>query len=113
MSRSLLIKRLKEGAMLTLFAEGSRTDTGDLLPIEAGAALVIRRAGVLAVPCVVQGAYKAWPKSRKIFRAHPVAVMFGSPLQTDGLKADEITQLIDRTFREMIAELRRIDRRIR
>jgi hypothetical protein len=38
--------------------------------------------------------------------------MYGPPLKVEGLKAEQITQLIDRTLREMIAELKRIDGRL-
>jgi 1-acyl-sn-glycerol-3-phosphate acyltransferase len=106
-----LIQKLKDGHMPSMFPEGARTWTGELLPIEPGASLVIRRARVPVVPAIIQGSFEAWPRTKKMFRTHPIAVMYGPRLQTDGLKADEITQLIDRTFREMIAELRRIDGR--
>jgi 1-acyl-sn-glycerol-3-phosphate acyltransferase len=106
-----VIKRLKQGFVTNIFVEGTRTETGELLPIEPGAALVIRRAGVPAIPCVIQGSFQAWPRSRKLFRAHPIAVMYGPPLKVEGLKGDEITRLIDRTLHEMMVELRRIDGR--
>ena len=58
------IARLHEGHLLNIYPEGSRTEDGELLPIQPGAALVIRRAGVLVVPAVVDGSYYAWPKGR-------------------------------------------------
>ena len=107
------IKRLKAGALLNVFPEGARTFTGELGPIEPGSALVIRRAGVPVVPCVIQGSFEAWPRTTKLPKPHPIAVMYGPALKVEGLKAAQVTQLIDRTLRDMIAELRRIDRRIR
>jgi len=106
------IRRLKEGYLLNVFPEGARTFTSELGPIEPGAALVIRRADVPVVPCVIQGSFQAWPRTVKRPRAHPVAVMYGPALKLEGLKAAEITALIDRTLREMIFELRQKDRRI-
>lgn len=100
------IRRLQQGHMLVIYPEGSRSDTGDLLPIASGAALVIRRAGVQVVPAIIEGSFQAWPRSRRIFRAHQIAVLYGPPLQTDGLKAGEITALIERTFHAMRDELR-------
>lgn len=107
------IKRLKEGFLLNIFSEGARTFSGELGPIEPGTALVIRRAGVPVIPCIIQGSYDAWPRTTKFPRPHPVAVMYGPPLKVEGLKAAEITQLIDRTLRQMIQELRRIDGRFK
>jgi 1-acyl-sn-glycerol-3-phosphate acyltransferase len=105
------IKRLKEGFLLNVFVEGARTFTSELGPIEPGAALVIRRAGVPVVPCVIQGSFEAWPRTVKLPIPHPIAVMYGPPLKVEGLKSQQITELIDRTLREMIVELRRIDGR--
>src|SRR5690606_9930917 len=48
------IRRLQQGHMLVIYPEGSRTDTGDLLPIAPGAALVIRRAGVPVIPAIIE-----------------------------------------------------------
>jgi 1-acyl-sn-glycerol-3-phosphate acyltransferase len=106
-----LIKRLKQGHLSCVFVEGSRTDTGDLMPVEPGAALVVRRAGVPVVPCVIDGSFQAWPRTQKIFHPSPISVMYGPPLKVEGLKANEITQLIERTLHEMFNELREIRRR--
>lgn len=106
------IKRLQEGYLLNVFPEGARTFTSELGKIEPGAALVIRRAGVPVIPCVIQGSYEAWPRTVKFPKPHPIAVMYGPPLNVEGLKASEITDLIDRTLRDLIAQLRRKDRRI-
>lgn len=99
------IKRLREGHILNIFPEGSRTEDGLMGPIEPGAALVVRRAHVPVVPVVIEGSYDAWPKGRKLPRACHVSVMYGPPMDVSGLKAAEITQLIDRTLRSMHAKL--------
>jgi len=106
-----LITRLKQGYLLCVYVEGTRTETGELLPVESGAALVVRRAGVPVIPCVIEGSFQAWPRTQKMFHSHPVSVMYGPPLKVEGLKANEITQLIERTLHEMFAELRAIRRR--
>jgi 1-acyl-sn-glycerol-3-phosphate acyltransferase len=100
------ISRLQEGHLLNIFPEGSRTEDGDLLPIQAGVALVIRKAEVPVVPAVVDGSFYAWPKGRVLPASHPVRVMYGKPMKLDHLKGKEIVVEIDRKFREMLAELR-------
>ena len=62
------IQRLHEGHALNIYPEGSRTQDGNLLPIEKGVALVLRRAKVPIVPAVIDGAFQAWPKGRKFPR---------------------------------------------
>ena len=100
------IARLQEGHLLNIYPEGSRTEDGELLPIQAGVALVIRKAKVPVIPAVVDGSFGAWPKGRKLFQRHPIRVLYGKPVQLDHLKPKEMVEVIDRTFREMLAELR-------
>jgi 1-acyl-sn-glycerol-3-phosphate acyltransferase len=100
------IRRLKEGHMLNIFPEGSRSNDGEIAPMQAGASLVVKRANVPVIPCVVEGTFKAWPNKQKLPRPHPVRVMYGPPLDVSGLNAKEITALIDRTLRTMFEELR-------
>jgi 1-acyl-sn-glycerol-3-phosphate acyltransferase len=101
------IRRLQQGHLLTLFPEGTRTLDGEIQPMQRGAALVVRRAGVPIIPVVLDGSFQAWPKGSKIFHPHPIAVMYGPPLQIDGLKGDAIIELIDKTLHQMFDELRR------
>jgi 1-acyl-sn-glycerol-3-phosphate acyltransferase len=100
------INRLQAGHLLNIYPEGSRTEDGELLPILAGVALVIRRAGVPVVPCVIGGSYDAWPKGTKVPRPHPIRVLYGPPMDLSGAKPAEIVRTIDQTFRRMLDELR-------
>ena len=100
------IHRLKEGRVLTLFPEGTRSRTGEIGTIQAGIAMIVRRAGVPVVPAVIDGSYLAWPKSRSLPRRHPIRVMYGRPLATENLRPAEIVSLIDTTLRSMLARLR-------
>lgn len=102
------IRRLREGHVLNIYPEGSRTEDGEIAPIERGAALVIRRleGSIAVVPVVIDGSFQAWPKWRKLPRLRPITVMYGQPLEVRGKGEAEITQLIDRTLRAMLEELR-------
>lgn len=100
------IARLKAGEILTMFPEGTRTRDGNLLPIQAGVALIIRRANVPVIPVVVDGAFRAWPKGAKFPRSVPIRIMYGPPLAVEGLKSDKIVELIAKTFHKMLEELR-------
>jgi 1-acyl-sn-glycerol-3-phosphate acyltransferase len=101
------IKRLREGHMLNIFPEGSRSLDGKIQPMLPGAALVVKKANVPIVPVVIEGSFDAWPKGRKLFRPGPVSVMYGRPLDVSGLDARQITELIDHTLRAMFEDLRR------
>jgi 1-acyl-sn-glycerol-3-phosphate acyltransferase len=76
------------------------------LPIQPGVALIIRRADVPVIPVVVDGAYNAWPKGAVLPRPARIKILYGPPLQVDGLKSEQIVALIDQTFHQMLAEVR-------
>ena len=100
------INRLQEGHLLNIYPEGSRTKDGELLPIQAGFALVVRKAKVPVIPAVIDGSYKAWRRGTSLPQAHPIRVLIGKPLMLHDMKPREMVGLIDRLFREMLAELR-------
>jgi len=100
------IKRLEEGYALNIFPEGTRSEDGTLGPIRPGVALIIQRGSVPVIPVFVRGAWQAWPKGRKfpaLFRT--IQVMYGPPLNVEGLDDRQIIELIDDTFHRMQAEL--------
>jgi 1-acyl-sn-glycerol-3-phosphate acyltransferase len=101
------IRRLQEGHALNMFPEGSRSDDGEIAPMQSGIGLIARRAGVPVVPAVIDGSFAAWPRGKKIFRPHPIRVQFGPPMDLKDLKAAEIVKRIDSTLRTMFGELRR------
>jgi 1-acyl-sn-glycerol-3-phosphate acyltransferase len=100
------IRRLQQGHLLAVFAEGTRTEDGNLQPIQRGVALVVRRASVPIVPVVLDGSFQSWPKGSKLFHSHPIRVLYGPALNIQGLKGDAVIALIDSTLHRMMAELK-------
>lgn len=101
------ISHLEAGELLQVFPEGTRSADGALSPIQGGVALMVQRAHATVIPAVVDGAFDAWPMHAPMFRAHPVRMLYGDPLMVAGLNRKQIAELIERTFRELLAELRR------
>lgn len=77
------LRRLKSGAVVTAFPEGTRTTDGGILPMHAGIVLLARRAAVPIVPTLVLGAFEAWHRSRRLPRLLPVLVAYGEPISTE------------------------------
>lgn len=100
------VNRLHEGRMLNIFPEGSRTEDGEIAPMQSGVALVVRRAGVPIIPVAIHGSYEAWPKGAKLFRRHPIRIVYGSPLDVTGMKGDAVVKLIERSIRTLFDRLR-------
>ena len=104
------IAKLKEGHVMTVFPEGSRTPDGDLKPLQNGFALVVRRAGVPIVPVAIDGSFAAWPRRSKMFHPAPIRVKYGPPMVMDGLKPDEIIRRVDAALHGLLDDLRRMER---
>ena len=106
------IRRLQEGHVLNLYPEGSRSHDGELQKMQAGIGLIIRRAGVPVVPAVIDGSYHAWPPHRgiKIFRPHPIRILYGPPMELHDLKAGQIVSKIGDTLHAMFNDLRQRER---
>ena len=100
------IERVQEGHALLIFPEGSRTEDGQLLPVEPGVALVIRKAKVPVIPCVIDGAYRAWQKDAKSPRAAPIRILYGHPMDLSGLDREQVVKAIQDKFSEMLQSLR-------
>jgi 1-acyl-sn-glycerol-3-phosphate acyltransferase len=101
------IKRLDEGRALVLFPEGSRTENGELLPLEPGVGLIARKAAVPVIPCVIEGSFEAWPKHSRVFHPRPIGVKFGPPMIVGHQKAAAFVKALDAELHRLQAELRR------
>jgi 1-acyl-sn-glycerol-3-phosphate acyltransferase len=99
------IRRLKEGYVLNLYPEGTRTEDGQIGPLQKGLSLIVRQAKVPVVPVVIDGSFEAWPIGKKL-HPHPIRVLYGPPMRVDGLDAHEVVQLVDQTLRTMLLDLR-------
>ena len=104
------IQRLKEGHLMNVFPEGTRTEDGELCPLQKGAALIIERSGATVVPAIIVGAYEAWPLHRKLPRFTPICIRFGPPMNLAGLNREQVMAVIDRTMHEMFDALRARER---
>ena len=74
------IERGLRGIGLFFFAEGTRSNTDELLPFKKGAAVAALETGLDCVPIGIAGAREALPKGFSLFRPGPVAIVFGAPL---------------------------------
>lgn len=62
-------EKIRNGASVLLFAEGTRTRDGKLQPFKRGAFNLALRAGVPVVPLTINGSYRILP--RETFRINP------------------------------------------
>ncbi len=101
------IRLLEAGWMLTVFPEGSRSKSGELMPAQKGAGLMVRRVNVPVVPAVIDGAYRAWPRGSGVLpQPTPVRILYGEPVDLGRRKPDDIRRWIDDTLARMLDDLR-------
>ncbi|CAG0967128.1 1-acyl-sn-glycerol-3-phosphate acyltransferase [Phycisphaerales bacterium] len=106
------IRRLEGGAVVLIFPEGSRSSDGRIRPFKRGVALLVKKARCPVLPAAIDGAFEAWPNSRKIPRpfGRPIHVKYGEPIPYDELMKDGAEAALERIEREVRAlwnELRR------
>lgn len=91
---------LKEGKVLGLFPEGTRSKTGEIGKGLAGAGFFALRTDAKVIPCAIIGPYKSFRKLK---------VVYGKPIPMDELRtskasAEETTDIIMNAISELIKE---------
>jgi len=96
------LKLLKNGEMVLIFPEGTRTNDGEIAPFRPGFTALAVRSKSAILPVAIEGAFQAFPRNRKWPRLGRIRVHFGKPVMPDEYeKLDE---------RELLAE---VERRVR
>lgn len=67
------------GNVLIIFPEGTRSQTGAIQPFKSGIGTLLAGRNVTVLPCYVDGAYRAWPKGRRLPRPGKVRLIIGTP----------------------------------
>ncbi len=89
-----VVAHLKAGDLVAMFAEGTRSRDGRLLPFKRGALLAARQAKVPVVPCALLGTHRAWGRGQRIPKPARVEVRFGEARPVEGETLEEVRQWI-------------------
>ncbi len=93
--------RIRGGMSVLIFAEGTRSRDGRLLPMKKGAFVLAIEAGVPVQPVLVTGTRDLLPRGALFPRPGTVRVTFLPALSTSGLTYDDRHQLLERTVSAM------------
>lgn len=91
------LRRLKQGRILVMFPEGTRTPDGRIGPLLPGLAAIAQKARVPIVPALVDGVYQAWPRHQLFPSIGNVVVLYDRPIdpaEYKNLSAEQLTTLI-------------------
>ena len=104
-------KTIKTGGSVILFAEGTRTRDGKLLPFKRGAFALAAKSGVPIVPIAINGSFKILPKSSLDIRPSPIELVMEKPIDTSHVATrdeeialmNRVRGIIERNYREDIS----------
>lgn len=78
-----VIKLLKNGKLMLIFPEGTRSPDGNFLPGQSGIGFIALKAKVPIIPVYIKGAYKAFPRHRSFILPAKIVVSIGEPIFLD------------------------------
>ncbi len=96
---------IRSGMSAVVFAEGTRSRTGELQPFKKGPFVLALAAQVPIVPVYCAGTFTLLPKGTLRIDPHPIAVMFGDPVPMEGMGYEDREAVRD-TIRAAIERLR-------
>ncbi|OLC29036.1 MAG: hypothetical protein AUH91_01040, partial [Verrucomicrobia bacterium 13_1_40CM_4_54_4] len=76
--------------ILIIFPEGTRSETGETLAFKSGIGALVAGRDVTVLPCYLQGAFRAWPKGRRLPRPKKVRLIVGAPRNYSSRNATKI-----------------------
>ncbi|MBI3939699.1 MAG: AMP-binding protein [Acidobacteria bacterium] len=99
---------LRQGRILCVFPEGSRSIDGEVKPFKQGASILAREANVPIIPAAIAGSYQVLPRHRSRIRPHPVRMAFGKPVHPrDYSNYADMTRALQHAVEDLFAGARR------
>lgn len=89
---------LNNGKNLCLFPEATRSPDGEVKEFKKGFGILVKESGVKLVPVVTQGTFKAWPRTAKYPKCHPIKVKFGKVLDPKDLEKEGFAMGADDSY---------------
>ena len=81
------IAALKEGKVVGLFPEGTRSPDGRMHEAKGGIGFLIAKGGVPVVPLYISGTYAAFPKGAKKLKPSRITARYGPPITPEEIRA--------------------------
>jgi len=99
---------IRNGALLTIFPEGTRTHDGEMQAPKPGVAMIAVQARARCLPAYIAGSYRAWPRHRTFPRPTRLDVYYGAPFdlpeRPEGMDRKDYYQLCaDEMIRQISA----------
>jgi 1-acyl-sn-glycerol-3-phosphate acyltransferase len=89
--------RVAQGLSILVYPEAHRTRDGKVHEFKKGAFLMARDAGLPIVPLATRGMFEMNRKGTWLFKPSRITIYVGAPIETHGLRDDEMLVVIART----------------
>jgi 1-acyl-sn-glycerol-3-phosphate acyltransferase len=76
--------------ILIIFPEGTRSKTGETGEFKSGIGAIVAGRDITVLPCYLQGAFRAWPKGRRLPRPKKVRLIVGASRNYSSRSANKI-----------------------
>ncbi|MDP9169508.1 MAG: AMP-binding protein [Acidobacteriota bacterium] len=90
-----------DGYSILIFPEGKRTDAGEILPFQPGAALLASRLRIPVIPIRVEGLDRVLHKSARFATPGNARVIFGPPITLEGSDYVSLTRQVEEAVRRL------------
>jgi 1-acyl-sn-glycerol-3-phosphate acyltransferase len=94
----------EQKSVVVIFAEGTRSRTGRLLPFKKGAFVLAQETGIPIIPTIVTGSYDIMRPDTFIVRPATIHVYFEPPVDPKGLRGDALMQRVRDVFVQRLEE---------
>jgi len=99
--------KIRHGASVLLFPEGTRTSDGNLQPFKRGAFNLAVKAGIPIVPLAINGSYQIMSKHTWRIRPGTITLILEAPIETPSMNGketelalrDQVHSVIQRNYR--------------
>jgi 1-acyl-sn-glycerol-3-phosphate acyltransferase len=98
-------QRIRRGQSLLIYAEGTRSPDGSLLPFKKGGFILAIRAGVPVIPMTILGSREVLPKGSLRICPGIITVKLGDPIDPRQFRVEEKEALMARVRSAMEAAL--------
>jgi len=96
------------GNILIIFPEGTRSQTGEPRQFKSGVGALVAGRDINVLPCYLHGAFRAWPKGRRLPRPKKVRLIVGAPrnFRGQGSGRNDVSTIASELF-HAVEELRK------
>lgn len=98
------IECLKQGKMLGIAPEGTRSPTGAMIEAKQGVAYLATKTGVEIIPVAITGTEKVWSTWKKLKRPK-LTVQFGKPFRLPGYTREQRDQILQHSTDEIMCRI--------